>query len=76
MTQISEMVSLAKDRAIDDISSVIGNDLSELDRFKIRNTLIALTLPNELETLDTFSLLGYWNGEEDTFEENHEIYHI
>lgn len=67
MKHLSEMVGLAKDRAIDDLHSLFIT-MPELDRFKIRNILVALTLPNnDLNTLDTFSTLGYWNGEEDTF---------
>lgn len=67
MKHLSEMVDLAKDRAIDDLHSLFLT-MPELDRFKIRNILIALTLPkDDLNTLDTFSVLGYWNGEEDTF---------
>ncbi len=67
MNNISDMVSLAKDRAIDDLNGLFAT-MPELDRFKIHNILVALTLPNsDLNTLDTFSLLGYWNGEEDAF---------
>lgn len=70
----NDMVSWAKDRACDDIQEAMRGyaSLPVMDKLKLRRIFAALSLPdNEWETLSLLRDLGYWNGNDDTFWEEH-----